>query len=62
MARNASSPPAPLGQQGLLKDEQETGLKTDYIVMEIANQKLGPNWQQVFIDNLKAQGVEKVLL
>ncbi len=52
----------PACQQGLLKYEEETGLKTDYIVMEIANQKLGNNWQQAFIGKLKAQGVEKVLL
>lgn len=52
----------PACQQGLLKYEQETGLKTDYIVMEIANQKLGLDWQHNFIDNLKNQGVEKVLL
>ena len=47
----------PACQQGLLKYEEETGLKTDYIVMEIANQKLGNNWQQAFIGKLKAQGV-----
>lgn len=52
----------PACQQGLLKYEQETGLKTDYIVMEIANQKLGKNWQQPFVERLKTQGVEKVLL
>ncbi|WP_457665063.1 DUF3683 domain-containing protein [Thiolapillus sp.] len=52
----------PACQQGLLKYEQETGLKTDYIVMEIANQKLGPNWQKAFMEKLKAQGIEKVLL
>lgn len=52
----------PACQQGLLKYEQETGLKTDYIVMEIANQKLGKNWQQRFVGRLKTQGVEKVLL
>ncbi len=52
----------PACQQGLLKYEQETGLKTDYIVMEIANRKLGENWQQPFVERLKTQGVEKVLL
>jgi FAD/FMN-containing dehydrogenase/Fe-S oxidoreductase len=52
----------PACQQGLLKYEQETGLKTDYIVMEIANQRLGEGWQQIFIDKVKEHGVEKVLL
>ena len=52
----------PACQQGLLKYQEETGLKTDYIVMEIANQRLGSGWQQAFIEKLKAHGVEKVLL
>jgi hypothetical protein len=30
--------------------------------MEIANWKLGKTWQQPFVERLKAQGVEKVLL
>ncbi len=52
----------PACQQGLLKYEQETGLKTDYIVMEIARLKLGEGWQQGFVNKLKSGGVEKVLL
>ncbi len=52
----------PACQQGLLKYEQETGLKTDYIVMEIAQQKLGAGWQKPFVEKLKNGGVEKILL
>ena len=30
--------------------------------MEMANQLLGENWQQGFIDEVKLQGIERVLL
>ncbi len=52
----------PACQQGLLKYAQETGLKTEYIVMELANGLLGENWQQDFIAHLQQKGIERVLL
>ncbi|HIE55833.1 MAG TPA: DUF3400 domain-containing protein, partial [Chromatiaceae bacterium] len=53
----------PACQQGLLKYEKETGLKTDYLVMEVANQRLGRNWQDEFVRRVKEEGgIEKVLL
>ena len=52
----------PACQQGLMKYNNDTGLQTDYIVMEMANQLLGENWQQGFIDEVKLQGIERVLL
>lgn len=52
----------PACQQGLMKYRNDTGLQTDYIVMEMANQLLGENWQQGFIDEVKQQGIERVLL
>ena len=52
----------PACQQGLMKYRNDTGLQTDYIVMEMANQLLGENWQQGFIDEVKSQGIERVLL
>ncbi|MEA3302550.1 MAG: FAD-binding and (Fe-S)-binding domain-containing protein, partial [Pseudomonadota bacterium] len=52
----------PACQQGLMKYRNDTGLQTDYIVMEMASQLLGDNWQQGFIDEVKLQGIERVLL
>ncbi len=52
----------PACQQGLMKYRNDTGLQTDYIVMEMANQILGENWQQGFIEEVKLQGIERVLL
>jgi Fe-S oxidoreductase len=52
----------PACQQGLMKYNNDTGLQTDYIVMEMANQLLGGNWRQGFIDEVKLQGIERVLL
>jgi hypothetical protein len=52
----------PACQQGLAKYADETGLATDYIVVEMARQLLGANWQRAFIDRAKAGGIERVLL
>ncbi|KHF26578.1 FAD/FMN-containing dehydrogenase [Solemya velum gill symbiont] len=48
--------------QGLAKYQDETGLKADYIVIEMANKLLGDNWQANFIDGLQKDGIERVLL
>ncbi|BBP46482.1 FAD-linked oxidase [Thiosulfatimonas sediminis] len=52
----------PACQQGLNRYENETGLKTDYIVVELAKNLNGDNWKKQFTDTLKNGGVEKVLL
>jgi FAD/FMN-containing dehydrogenase/Fe-S oxidoreductase len=52
----------PACQQGLNRYEGETGLKTDYIVVELAKNSLGDQWQKDFVKQLKLDGVEKVLL
>lgn len=52
----------PACQQGLNRYEGETGLKTDYIVVELANHLVGEDWKAQFIQQLKKGGVEKVLL
>ena len=52
----------PACQQGLLKYQQETGIKTDYIVIELAKRMLGETWQRDFVAKAKAGGVEQVLL
>ncbi|MDH5376745.1 MAG: DUF3683 domain-containing protein [Gammaproteobacteria bacterium] len=48
--------------QGLSRYRNETGLKTDYIVVELVKQLLGKNWQSDFLKKIKKGGTEKVLL
>lgn len=52
----------PACQQGLERYREDTGLETDYIVVELAKRILGPGWQQRFVAETVADGVEKVLL
>ncbi|NEV62118.1 DUF3683 domain-containing protein [Thiorhodococcus minor] len=52
----------PACQQGLSKYRDDTGLETDYIVVEMAKRMLGEGWQQRFIERLKDGGIERVLL
>lgn len=48
--------------QGLERYRDDTGLDADYIVVELANKRLGTGWQQRFADAAKAGGIERVLL
>lgn len=48
--------------QGLSRYSEDTGIETDYIVVEVANHVLGDGWQGRFIDNVKNGGIERVLL
>jgi len=52
----------PACKQGLTRYADETGLKTDYILTEIAEERLGKNWQKGFIEKLKIEGIEQILL
>ena len=52
----------PACQQGLARYAEDTGLETDYIVVELANNKLGDGWQRRFVERIKAGGIERVLL
>ncbi|MDH5356837.1 MAG: DUF3400 domain-containing protein, partial [Gammaproteobacteria bacterium] len=52
----------PACQQGLSRYAKQTGITTDYIVVELARLNYGENWQQVFIDKINNGGTEKVLL
>jgi FAD/FMN-containing dehydrogenase/Fe-S oxidoreductase len=52
----------PACQQGLSRYRNETGLDTDYIVVELANQLLGNNWQAEFIQRARKGGIEQILL
>jgi Fe-S oxidoreductase len=52
----------PACQQGLAKYSDDTGLKTDYIVVEMAGRMLGEGWQQRFLERVQDGGIERVLL
>jgi FAD/FMN-containing dehydrogenase/Fe-S oxidoreductase len=52
----------PACQQGLSRYQDDSGLETDYIVVELANHKLGDGWQQRFVERAKSGGIERVLL
>jgi FAD/FMN-containing dehydrogenase/Fe-S oxidoreductase len=52
----------PACQQGLSRYADDTGLETDYIVVEMANHLLGDNWQKAFVKKATHGGIEKVLL
>ncbi|TCO83323.1 FAD/FMN-containing dehydrogenase [Plasticicumulans lactativorans] len=52
----------PACQQGLSRYADDTGLDTDYIVVELANRRLGAGWQADFIARARQGGIERVLL
>ncbi|MBS0599639.1 MAG: DUF3683 domain-containing protein [Proteobacteria bacterium] len=52
----------PACQQGLSRYADDTGLATDYIVVELASRRLGADWQQGFIERARSGGIERVLL
>ncbi len=52
----------PACQQGLAKYQDDTGLRTDYIVIEVANRLLGADWRERFLERVRAGGIERVLL
>ncbi len=52
----------PACQQGLSRYTDDTGLDTDYIVVELCHHNLGSNWQNEFVEKAKAGGIERVLL
>lgn len=52
----------PSCQQGLSRYEDETGLTTDYIVVELAKNHLGEQWQKEFLNNVTQGGIERILL
>ncbi|MCB1735318.1 MAG: FAD/FMN-binding oxidoreductase [Gammaproteobacteria bacterium] len=52
----------PACQQGLSRYTDDTGLEPDYIVVELAKNKLGDDWLQTFVDHANAGGIERVLL
>lgn len=52
----------PACQQGLSRYTEDTGIETDYIVVEVAKHLMGENWHTQFIDKVKSGGIERVLL
>lgn len=52
----------PACMQGLSRYETESGLETDYIVVEIARSELGENWSEGFVKDVNNGGMEQVLL
>jgi len=52
----------PACQQGLARYREDTGLETDYIVVELARARLGEDWQERFLERIRQGGIERVLL
>jgi FAD/FMN-containing dehydrogenase/Fe-S oxidoreductase len=48
--------------QGLARYRDATHSDSDYVVVEIARQRLGQNWAQDFSVRLKHEGIERILL
>ncbi|MEN6586460.1 MAG: FAD-binding oxidoreductase, partial [Sulfuricella sp.] len=48
--------------QGLSRYNDDTGIESDYIVVEMARHLLGENWQMDYIDKATNGGIERVLL
>lgn len=52
----------PACQQGLSRYEAETGLETDYIIVEMMKSRSGRGWEEKFIETINQGGIERVLL
>ena len=52
----------PACQQGLARYGETTGAEPIYIVTELANKQLGEGWQRQFVEQVKAGGIERILL
>lgn len=48
--------------QGLSRYAEETGMDTDYIVVELAKGLFGETWNEAFVEKVLRGGVEQVLL
>lgn len=48
--------------QGLARYADDTGIESDYIVVEMARRLLGPNWLPEFVGKVNRGGIERVLL
>ena len=52
----------PACQQGLSRYEADTGLETDYIIVEMMKNRAGDGWEEKFIETINRGGIERVLL
>ena len=52
----------PACQQGLSRYQDDTGLETEYIVVELCNSLLGDDWQQDFVDLVNSNGIGRAML
>ena len=52
----------PACQQGLQRYTEDTGLQSEYIVVELAERLLGTGWQEHFIKKASVDGIDKILL
>lgn len=48
--------------QGLARFAGDTGIESDYIVVEMARRLLGPDWLPEFVGKANRGGIERVLL
>ena len=48
--------------QGLSRYRLDTGLEADYLVVELARRRLGPDWQARFLERVRRGGIERVML
>ena len=48
--------------QGLSRFEDSTEAQADYLVVELAQHLLGPNWMAEFVARANAGGIERVLV
>ncbi|MES0328580.1 MAG: (Fe-S)-binding protein, partial [Gammaproteobacteria bacterium] len=52
----------PACQQGLSRYQDDTGLETDYIVVELCKNNLGEDWQSTMLSRINDNGIDRVLL
>jgi Fe-S oxidoreductase len=48
--------------QGLARFDADSGTKADYIVVEMAQKILGPDWMQEYVAKANQGGIERVLV
>jgi Fe-S oxidoreductase len=48
--------------QGLHRYADDTGTDADYIVVELAQRLLGPDWMEEYVARANAGGIERILL
>jgi len=48
--------------QGLSRYNDDAGMESDYIVVEMAKYLLGPDWMARYVEKANAGGIERVLL